>query len=63
MFRGSTLAASEWPAEKREGCTQAVDPLRVDKTEREGGREGRNESGRRFNAPPFRNGESMASSS
>lgn len=42
MFRGSTLAASEWPAEKREGCTQAVDPLRVDKTEREGegGREG-----------------------
>lgn len=40
MFRGSTLAASEWPAEKREGCTQAVDPLRVDKTERGGGREG-----------------------
>lgn len=40
IFR-STLAASEWPAEKREGprgpgyCLHAVDPLRLDKKERE----------------------------
>lgn len=57
IFR-STLAASEWPAEKREGprgpgyCLHAVDPLRLDKKERE--RERRIESRRRFNAPPFR---------
>lgn len=35
------------PREEAVACT--VDPLRVDKTERG---EGRNESGRRFNAPP-----------
>ena len=40
IFR-STLAASEWPAEKREGprgpgyCLHAMDPLRLDKKERE----------------------------
>lgn len=44
IFR-STLAASEWPAEKREGprgpgyCLHAVDPLRLDKKERERERE------------------------
>lgn len=45
IFR-STLAASEWPAEKREGprgpgyCLHAVDPLRLDKKKREREREG-----------------------